>query len=818
MKARLAGLLAVLLALPGLPAFAQSPTSETYNVRATPLDELSRDLLLETGYVIRDDGKIWDKIADSAVRLDEMSYLLSRLAGARRLKALLEINLILNRSEGEKKFTAEEREAVRKILRKNWSVFGVGTRKDFRSYFSVQELTEELDKVPVRFDRGSAMVMRDPDPTTAPVTPMSVAAVSVTAPPPAETYAPVPLPAPETRPVAAAGPGGTPGEAPRQFVPRNVLTPFLPPLSLRRPSPFAPRAKPVPVAAVAESAPAYQTAPQAYAPAPVPLPAPSAAAPQAPAPVTSLIPGLGALPAPSPMVYAAPPTPVTSVPPAPAAPAAAQVGQTVAQAPPAPPPALTPQAPPSVTAAGPAAPNMPARAPAAAPAAPVPMPPSNSLFGAALPSMPPPASKPGELGVLQAWIPPGAVAAPAPPSASPQAHPPVIGAQPAAPAAAPAVVVAAPPVAVVPPAPVVRAPADATAADYDAFIVAGPYGRESQALLKMLAEKAPDFCRAILRRTVVRGAPLIVVDGSRAGTDRRAGFAPYDAGHPGVTIALSAGPVLVERKTGMFAKTVIALPEDPRAWVELGVAAPAVDAFKKGAAPSSQENGPWGATAVYPDKSRRGSYSAQEQAGELLERLLILGLEREGFASSTYAARAWARAARLLFSARVADDYGNDAFLDPDRRRELRDFIERGDESDDLMVAAWSSSRGNVLDPRRGGPESQAVYERQAQDSCTRSLLADHLAEAARNLAARARTIEALNDSGLLSAADARSAAEKIAAEESAARKSLLASPPVCDGRFGADENGLHRSAALLAEVSRAERAFHERKSKGTNE
>ncbi|PIR15184.1 MAG: hypothetical protein COV48_15775, partial [Elusimicrobia bacterium CG11_big_fil_rev_8_21_14_0_20_64_6] len=325
------------------------------------------------------------------------------------------------------------------------------------------------------------------------------------------------------------------------------------------------------------------------------------------------------------------------------------------------------------------------------------------------------------------------------------------------------------------------------------------------------------FCRAILRRTVVRGAPLIVIDGARAGSDRRAGFAPPDPAHPGVTIALSAGPVLIERKKGLFGKTLIALPEDPRAWAELGVPPPALDALRKDAASAKSENGPWGGVRIYRDQSRRGTYTPQEQAGELLERLLLLGLEREGFASSTYAARAWARAARLLFSARVAEEYGNDSFLDPDRKQELRDWIERGDESDDLLVASWSSSRGNVVDPRRGGPDSQVQYERHARQTCTRSLLSDHLAEAARNLAARVRTVEALLDSGLITAETAKASAEKAASAEAATRASLLASPPVCDGRFGADEAGLHRSAALLAEVSRAERAFRERKSRGSN-
>ena len=410
-------------------------------------------------------------------------------------------------------------------------------------------------------------------------------------------------------------------------------------------------------------------------------------------------------------------------------------------------------------------------------------------------SLPPQPAGPDGLGVLRAWTPQGAAA----PSASGQ----------------PNVAASAPPQAAPSDAPkVAPQPLDATQSEFDAFIANGPYGREGQALLKMLGAKAPDFCRAILRRTVVRGAPLIVIDGARAGADRRAGFAPSDPAHPGAVIALSAGPLLVERKKGMFGKTLIALPEDPRAWAELGLATPALDALSKTAAPASQENGPWGMVRIYADHSRHGTYSTQEQAGELLERLLLLGLEREGFASSTYAARAWARAARLLFSARLAEDYGGDSFLDPDRRLELRDWIERGDESDDLMIASWSSSRGNVLDPRRGGPESQALYERQAKESCTRSLLADHLAEAARSLASRARTIEALAESGLIGMDAAKISAERAAKDEAAARAALLASPPVCDGRFGADEAGLRRSNALLAEVSRAERAFRERKAK----
>lgn len=765
--------LAFLLAFLASPASAQSPTTLAYDTRATPLDELSRELLLETGYVIRDDGKIWDNIADNAVRHDEMSYLLARLAGARRLKALLELNLILNRSKGEKKLTAEERERVRGILRKHWAVFGVGTRKDFRAYFSVKELTEELDRIPPRFDRGSALLMRDPDPNTAPSRTLAAAPISVTAPPPAQTYAPVPVPPAEPAPEPPAA------AAPRQFIPRSVLTPFLAPPSLRRPSPFAPRARPEAEAPVA-AAPA----------APVPAPAPYAD-PAMPAAIAAVLGAMAPVDGPRPAAKA--PAPAAAAPPRPSpAPVA------YAPAPPAvsaPPPPLTPVHVP-VTSAPSAPPAPPAAAVARAPAPiPIPMPaaapPTTALFGSVPPAQP---SGSGDLGQLKPWTPEAA-----PESAKPAPAP-------AAPAPVPAPVEA----------PKVRQ--DATQAEFDAFVANGPYSREGQALLKLLAEKAPEFCRAILRRTVVRGAPLIVFDGARAGSDRRAGFAVPDPSHRAVTIALSAGPLLVERRKGLFKKTLVALPEDPRAWAELGVAPPALDALKKGSAPVAQENGPWGVARVYADGSRHGTYSPQEQAGELLERLLLLGLEREGFAASTYAARVWARSARLLFSARLAEDHGTDSFLDPDRRMELKEWIERGDESADLLVASWSSSRGNVLDPRRGGPESQSRYERQARESCTRSLLADHLAEAARDLAARVRTLEALVEAGLLSGADAKAAATKAANREEAARSALLASPPACDGRFGADEHGLRLSSALLAEVSRAERAFRERKPGGSDE
>ncbi|MEK7388903.1 MAG: hypothetical protein AAB036_04330 [Elusimicrobiota bacterium] len=692
MDLRRAVLPAVVLALIAAASFGQSPSLETYNAKLSPLDELSRELLTETGYVIREDGIVWDKRADEAVRSDEMAYLLSRLAGARRLKALLELELILNRSEGEKRLTAAEREAVRKLVRQHWPVFGVGTRRDFKSYFSVEE-REALNKIPPRFDRGSALLMRDPPPVTAAL--------------PEETAAPSPI-APPTEPAA---------EANSTVYPKAVLTPFLEPFSLRRPSPFAPRRPPEPARA---GPPATVVAPPAVAPAAAPAVA----------------------------------TPLTAPKPAPPAPSAS--------------------------------PPLPAGRPAAAPA----------------PSRTPIAMDTPALGVLKPWTPADA------PASSATATSSADDLRSTAPAAAPALP---------PPAPE-RKPAPGLAetsqADFDAFVANGPYSREGQALLKLVGDKAPDYCRAILRRTVVQAAPLIVFDGSRAGTDRRAGFAASAAGSPPV-IALSPGALLLEHKTGLFKRNTIAAPEDPRAWAEFGIAPPAIEAAGKGAVSSGEENSAWGATKTYGDRSRRGSYSKLQQAGELLERLLLVGLEREGYASSVYAARKWARTARLLFSARHAAESGDDSFLDPDRRLELKDWIEQGDEADDLAVGTWSSARGNVLDPRRAGPDSQALYERQARPQCARALLADQLAETARAAAARVRTLESLQEAKIITAEAATSAAKKFTAEAEQARSSLLKAARPCDGRFGAEEAGLRRSQALVAEATRAERSFRDTEVKG---
>ena len=118
-----------------------------------------------------------------------MPYMLSRLASAKRLRALLQINNIITRYDAERKLTPEDREAVRVLVRQNWIVFGIAPRNDFRAYFSVEEL-DALDKIPPRFESMSPLSMIDPAPesvTSEP--PARTAAPSVTALPPAAQFA-----------------------------------------------------------------------------------------------------------------------------------------------------------------------------------------------------------------------------------------------------------------------------------------------------------------------------------------------------------------------------------------------------------------------------------------------------------------------------------------------------------------------------------------------------------------------------------------------------------------------------------------------------
>ncbi|MFI5347841.1 MAG: hypothetical protein ACHQ51_15830, partial [Elusimicrobiota bacterium] len=356
-------------------------------------------------------------------------------------------------------------------------------------------------------------------------------------------------------------------------------------------------------------------------------------------------------------------------------------------------------------------------------------------------------------------------------------------------------------------------PAAVGAPEYEKFVAEGPYTKDGRYLLELIGKRAPDYCLPLLRRTVVGAVPQIALDGARAGRNLRAGLIrPADPLAPPI-VALSPGPVMVQVKKGMFsAREDVLLFESPEAWTELGVSRPALAAWDASAAPAAVENGDWGAVRVYADGSRRGAYSPTEQAGELLEQLLRLGLAREDLNASEYAVRRWARTARLMFEARMKDETKQDAFLDPDRRAELRAWLDHAEEADDAAVSAWAGSRMAVFDPRRGPPDAERDFDARARASCGRAALEDALVAAAGRRARRVGALETLVDAGVVSDAAAKASAQAATDEEAAARNRLLAHPPACPAPDPKRDEGLRKASVLMAEAARGERGLREAK------
>jgi hypothetical protein len=404
------------------------------------------------------------------------------------------------------------------------------------------------------------------------------------------------------------------------------------------------------------------------------------------------------------------------------------------------------------------------------------------------------------LGSFKAWTPPAASTA----AATGQAKPAVAVAT----VTVPAVAVAPP----APPKPEAPKAVAIGAAEYEAFVAAGPYSKEGKDMLALIGKRAPDFVLPLLRRTVVGAIPQIVFDGTRTGPELRAGFA-RDASDPNAPpiVALSPGPIYVSIKKGLFGGKVDTLiPESDRAWADLGVARPGLDAMKPGAAPTESLSGDWGPARAYADGSRRGAYSSDEMACELLEQLLLLGLAREGLDASPYAARRWARTGRLMLESRLKDELKQDNFLDPDRRAELRDWLDHPEEADDLLVAAWSGSRESLFDPRRGPPASALDFETRAKSDCVRATLEDDLVDSSRRRARAVGALEHLVDAGVVEGSAAKAAAQAATDAESAARSKLLASPPACPPADPNRAEALRKSILLMAESSRAERLMRE--------
>jgi len=119
-----------------------------YSVKAEPLSDIDSRLLLKARYQVQPDGTVLPPDVSTPVVHADMPYIVQRLESSQRLQVLVQIDLILSKSQGEKNLTDAERESIRSLLRDNWPILTRKSRKDFRAYFSLREL-EKMDQVPL---------------------------------------------------------------------------------------------------------------------------------------------------------------------------------------------------------------------------------------------------------------------------------------------------------------------------------------------------------------------------------------------------------------------------------------------------------------------------------------------------------------------------------------------------------------------------------------------------------------------------------------------------------------------------------------------
>lgn len=738
------------LAVPD-PAAAFSRSSQ-------PLSKPYSDLLAKSGFELKNDGTVLDPKTQKAVTQADMPFLLHRLESAQRLKALLQLDMLLSQSDGEKFLTPAEREKLRQIVRESWPFFTLGTRKDFRHFFSLQEL-EQMNRDPAPTDSATALMMSDPEPADY----SGVEAAPALKPVPVPRLLPTPLP---PQPVYTSDAEPLPAKAGPPTAPAVYIMTQLPhagagpAVLVQQPAALPPAAAPI------------AAAPIAAAPVP-PAPAPAATAPAA-APQAPAVPQVAQAPVAPPAPAAPAPTPV------------AAIGQGVADAgvmkpwtPPEPPAGVT------VARERAVAMGTSVAAPAPAPAQPATASAPRPVQVAAPSAVIPPVKSP-EIVVIPAPAQPSESVRSAPP---PAPESPRLPTQPVAEAGLPAY-------------------REVPHAEFERFLADAPYGREAKVLLKLISDKAVEPSRSRALNAVQASLPQIVFDTARSGLDAYGSLLAMDAGGArSYTIALSPGPIIYQRKRVFGTGPQALISDSAKVYASLHVPFPAVEAARRDAVAQKEERGDWGQERVFADESRRGAYTQQQQAGYLLRKLLRLDAKRGGWDASGYAAEAYARSAQWLFYAKLALDLRGDGFLDPETRATFRQWRDRPGDYRDHLVHTLSAGRVQTLDPLKGNAETQAQFDRAGLADCLTVFRDEMRARVESDREALKKDALSLARGGLIDDEQLEAARKAIDADFAAIRLPEP-TPAQCAARYAADAGALRASAALFAEMTQTERAF----------
>ncbi|MEE8425596.1 MAG: hypothetical protein V3S11_07185, partial [Elusimicrobiota bacterium] len=139
---------------PSLTAGAQSSLfspEASFNRKETSVAAKDLGLLESSGYRFEEDGRLFEPGSKSAVNNTDYYYILEDLRSRNRLRALLELNLVLSRSDYGRRLSAEDRREIRRIGLESWWLLSKRTRKQIKKHFSETEiwkLNRSLTKSP----------------------------------------------------------------------------------------------------------------------------------------------------------------------------------------------------------------------------------------------------------------------------------------------------------------------------------------------------------------------------------------------------------------------------------------------------------------------------------------------------------------------------------------------------------------------------------------------------------------------------------------------------------------------------------------------
>ncbi|MEK7656276.1 MAG: hypothetical protein AAB412_00830 [Elusimicrobiota bacterium] len=237
------------------------------------------------GYRV-EQGRVFDKDSTQPLSQEDITFALEAARSKVRLKALMELNLVLNRYGPSEKLSPEDLASVRRICRENWGVWTRDTRETLKQYFSLRELqdmpsltggkaaaptaTGTAAPAPSSQERGRPPLAGGPAaplPPPFPLTPLGLAQKAAPAAAPS-SMKDEPPPLPDEAELSAAV-GDAHPQAP-------------------------PQAPPAPPVQVPQAAPA--AAPLAVQSEPAPVPAPPSAAPPAAVP-SAAMPAVPVIPA-----------------------------------------------------------------------------------------------------------------------------------------------------------------------------------------------------------------------------------------------------------------------------------------------------------------------------------------------------------------------------------------------------------------------------------------------------------------------------------------------------------------------------------------